>query len=1715
MLSRKRFIKQGILLLGIIVLLTMLIPMNGIPAQEHVLVELTHLRTQTSKTYWDGETFSCDISMSWIHYDPAPNDATIEWLEPNLNISKSGVITEAPYDLQIFLTGVPSFRYSSKYTGVYEITIGNARDPSISEPVDIKPSSFVKPVIDGNICTWSDVYPGVDIVLEAHTTGVGLYRYIKNDKAPTEFDTTIETLKIGGNCKVLGTVPAMDAGGQSLLMEESVNGDVITQTLKLERPMEGQSIAPVTYPIKDAIIIDEQVMASLDDGCLTGIFFYPTAVDINIGSVWVIFNLLYDAWYRFDNIYIPNGATIANAYIQLYDRNTCVGVPQTRIYADDQANPSYPTTSADYNGRPVTTAFTNWSGQLVGSPWASSPSITAVIQELANTYDYTSGYGNAIQILHKNNGSPLNARQQTYSYDFAPANAPKLHFEYNAVLPTMTTEPATDIEGDNATLHGTCTDSGGALDERGFVWDDASHGDPGNVAPGSTSYDDNWTETGTYWMSAFQHIPTTLVGGTTYYYRSCGYNEAGWSYGDEETFDTCALPDTPVIISPTDGETDVETDVTIVGPACGGDSSQYRRDITVTNTGAGTLTDYQVMLTINTQSIIAAGKMQANGADIRFGDDGGPCDYWIQSGIGTTTTKIWVEMNTIPVGASTLRFFYGDPGAAPGSSIPDTFPSSSFSDSFDDTSKLSSYNNVTISGGQIELTDEGAAISDEFSSSTLDPKWTWFNAPGCWARGGFWDVDTTTADMLHITTDTYTDATDVQQNGHFLWQNVSGNFDLTIKVYGNPNGHMRQSGITVMPDTGGGTPDPNNAFKFGYGCRQVIFLFQGIGIFTLQGGVYSSLVEIVDPGSPKWLRLRRTGNIWDAWYSENGTSWNYVQGWTQVLSDPLMVGFGAGDGADAYNYPTDMDFFHMTKVKPAGDATSVTIPTSASQRWAVGRTFDWNKMYHAGTDDIEVQFYYWTGAAWTLIPDGVLPGNSAGFTSTTVDLSVIDEPDVYDQIRVKASLTGGATTPELYSWTVPYYYRKYSSPEPTAGAPGAETHCAHDMTDWQISDDGTFSGSDICAYSYNDAANMDQIQAVSTEMTFQNSLSGWSELQPETQYWVRARYHNDGGWGSWGVSTHDFTTRDFYVPDTPSITYPTDEATGISCTVTFTSSAYSGEQGTTHTHTDWQVSINSDFELDHIVAFSVRDTTNKTSIAVTSMTFINDLAGATTLDPLTTYYVQVRYENEGGHSLWSASDHNFTTGAGTVPITPSITHPYDAEVDLGPNPLATSSAYIGCGTHLHSDWEISDDGTFSGSDICVVSYDDTSNKVSIHVDTIQMTFQNSLNGKTGLALGTQYWMRVRHANSTGDSSWSVSTLDFTTISGGGIATPSITYPTNGATGISVTVTITSSAYSGSGTHASSDWQISDSGVWTGPGTDICAYAMNDTIQLTSCSSLVYVNSLDGYSQLKYSTTYWVRVRYTDENGASLWSSNSHSFTTAASGALGPPTNFDLAKDSDTEVTVTWTKDPSASSTIVVRKTGEYPSDPSDGIEVYNGGGATVQDTQLHLDDTAYWYRAWSELDGGYSSNHAQGKIGGDIVLFLGLIILAGVCTAIAWRTRFLPFSMAAGLSWLVLGILCWTSPDTIGVDAMSTAWAQALGFLFLLMTIGPLLLQMRSDIKHEAKTREGEVISWTSQGNPPEKKVTRSQKVQKEYTTQLRDIKKRNPPSKPKRRTWF
>jgi len=94
------------------------------------------------------------------------------------------------------------------------------------------------------------------------------------------------------------------------------------------------------------------------------------------------------------------------------------------------------------------------------------------------------------------------------------------------------------------------------------------------------------------------------------------------------------------------------------------------------NTGT-TVNNYQLKLTINTATPITSGNMNASGDDIRFTSQcngGTNFNYWIESGMNTSSTIVWVKIDTLPGGSyRTIYMHWGNASASTASSINGTF----------------------------------------------------------------------------------------------------------------------------------------------------------------------------------------------------------------------------------------------------------------------------------------------------------------------------------------------------------------------------------------------------------------------------------------------------------------------------------------------------------------------------------------------------------------------------------------------------------------------------------------------------------------------------------------------------------------------------------------------------------------------------------------------------------------------------------------------------------------------------------------------------------------------------------------------------------------------------------------------------------------------------------------------------------------------------------
>lgn len=138
--------------------------------------------------------------------------------------------------------------------------------------------------------------------------------------------------------------------------------------------------------------INKQVGANADDGHWYGSVFSANANVANYGvnSAGVATH----NYYRWTAVTIPDGATITSATVSCYDQGSGVGtIPDgTRLYFHKSANPAAPTNITQANAL-FNSLTTNYVVPVMsnGGSWFAHPDVSAIIQELVDTYSYASG----------------------------------------------------------------------------------------------------------------------------------------------------------------------------------------------------------------------------------------------------------------------------------------------------------------------------------------------------------------------------------------------------------------------------------------------------------------------------------------------------------------------------------------------------------------------------------------------------------------------------------------------------------------------------------------------------------------------------------------------------------------------------------------------------------------------------------------------------------------------------------------------------------------------------------------------------------------------------------------------------------------------------------------------------------------------------------------------------------------------------------------------------------------------------------------------------------------------------------------------------------------------------------------------------------------------------------------------------------------------------
>jgi hypothetical protein len=250
---------------------------------------------------------------------------------------------------------------------------------------------------------------------------------------------------------------------------------------------------------------------------------------------------LYRGGFLFDTSSLPDDATITSATLSLYGVDKADpqnDSPTVAVYAFTPASNTN-IAIGDYSNFGATaysnvltyaslstTGYTDFTLNSIGIAAINKTGISKFGTRNAN-YDVTGT-------------SPTWAAGQNiahwtiYHAEKGTGYQPKLVVTYT-VLPTVTSQAATNVEETTATWNGNITNIGGStVDYRGFAWDTVSKADPGDVAPASSGYTYQWYQGGSYGTGPYTYDVTTLTAGTTWYYRACAHNSYGWDYSNTE-----------------------------------------------------------------------------------------------------------------------------------------------------------------------------------------------------------------------------------------------------------------------------------------------------------------------------------------------------------------------------------------------------------------------------------------------------------------------------------------------------------------------------------------------------------------------------------------------------------------------------------------------------------------------------------------------------------------------------------------------------------------------------------------------------------------------------------------------------------------------------------------------------------------------------------------------------------------------------------------------------------------------------------------------------------------------------------------------------------------------------------------------------------------------------------------------------------------------------
>jgi len=401
----------------------------------------------------------------------------------------------------------------------------------------------------------------------------------------------------------------------------------------------------------------------------------------------------------------------------------------------------------------------------------------------------------------------------------------------------------------------------------------------------------------------------------------------------------------------------------------GGYNWGIRKPITIDNTQtASTLTDYQAVMTLDTQTLISAGKMSSDCKDIRFTDSDmtTSLSFWLESGCNTTTTRIWIKVPSIAASSTaTIYLYYNNSNATSASNGVNTFILfDDFNDNSFDTNKWTKVdpnNKMSEAGGKLNF--------------------TYGSGSGNW-DAGIYSVQNFARDNISFEFNFKRNSTYSPYNAFMWgWKDTSTSVNYPTLAYGEYS----------QADAGCSVNCANPNYEKG----------SGVGSITWQ----QALDYVVR------VKVKSTNGAYYDQSTDGGVTWSTAYSSTQYNDTPMKVAWMHYSGDEVVDNAKIRKWTSVEPTLSAGSESTLypndnptLVPNTAQGYSTLTGFVETLGASSAGTIKYQISpnggstWYWWSGAAWAT--------TSAGYTEANIPA------DINSHI---ATFTNGSN-PKTFKW---------------------------------------------------------------------------------------------------------------------------------------------------------------------------------------------------------------------------------------------------------------------------------------------------------------------------------------------------------------------------------------------------------------------------------------------------------------------------------------------------------------------------------------------------------------------------------------------------------------------------------------------------------------------------------------------------------------------------